>query len=69
MNGHEYSQKGTTVRIASYITAVSRCNLQTAIKQASIQFGAMSVCYCDTDSVYIDLSGAMSADDLTRIVG
>lgn len=52
----EYAHKGASVRFASFITAISRCNLWYAIYEVVRFFGPDSICYCDTDSIYIDLA-------------
>lgn len=56
VQGDEVSGKGSTVRIASYITALARVNLNDMIFYIEKEFGADAVCYMDTDSVYFDIT-------------
>ena len=46
---------GTTVRFASYITAIARVNLMRGVLACADNLGLNSVCYGDTDSIMLDL--------------
>ena len=49
----ESAHKGSSVIFASYITAIARVNLMRGIHICAKIFGQQSVCYTDTDSIYI----------------
>lgn len=59
----EYSNAGASVRLASYITAISRVNLMFGVHAAAAHFGPRSVCYVDTDSIYIDVLESLTLAD------
>ena len=46
---------GTTVRLASYITAIGRANLFRCMHIVERHMGVAAVVYTDTDSLYIDV--------------
>ena len=47
---------GGFVRLAAFITANSRTILFSAIDKVQKKYGPQSIGYCDTDSIYIELS-------------
>ena len=53
--GDEDGHVGTTVRFASFITAVARVNLMRGVTVSAELLGRNSVCYGDTDSVMLNI--------------
>lgn len=60
---------GASVRFASYITALSRCNIMRGIYACERIFGPKSIVYMDTDSIYIDVCSEWLYNQIPHLKG